>query len=265
MKLPIYQIDAFASRPFAGNPAAVMPLDAWLAPELMQNIAAENNLAETAFFVAGAAGQADFHLRWFTPELEIALCGHATLATAYVIWSHLGFARDRIVFSTEKAGLLSVTCQEEMLSLNFPAYASVMTTLPGLADALGVIPSAVLRHENYVTAIFESADMVAGLTPDFSLINKLKVEVIATAPGAGYDCDFVSRFFAPGVGVNEDPVTGSAHCRLIPYWAERLQKQTLFAKQISARGGELWCGYRGNRVDIAGYCTEVLQGQFILP
>jgi PhzF family phenazine biosynthesis protein len=264
MKLPIYQIDAFASRPFAGNPAAVMPLDSWLSAELMQNIAAENNLAETAFFVAGASGQADFHLRWFTPQLEIALCGHATLATAYVIWTHLGFAKDRVTFSTEKAGSLSVTRHGKMLSLDFPAYASVMTTLPGLAEALGATPVAILRHENYVTAIFESAGQVASLTPDFGLMNKLKVEVIATAPGGGYDCDFVSRFFAPSVGINEDPVTGSAHCRLIPYWAERLNKQSLFAKQISARGGELCCNHRGNRVDIAGYCTEVMQGHFIL-
>jgi PhzF family phenazine biosynthesis protein len=265
MKLPIYQIDAFAARPFAGNPAAVMPLDAWLAPDVMQNIAMENNLSETAFFVAASSGPTDFHLRWFTPELEIALCGHATLATAHVIWTHLGFGKDRILFSTEKAGLLSVTRQEGKLSLDFPAYPSVMTTLPGLAEALGATPAAILRHDSYVTAIFESAEIVAGLAPDFGLINKLKADIIATAPGAGYDCDFVSRFFAPAKGVNEDPVTGSAHCRLIPYWAERLGKQQLFAKQISERGGELWCNYRGNRVDIAGYCTDVMQGQFILP
>ncbi len=266
MDLPIFQIDAFARAAFTGNPAAVMPLEAWLTDDVMQQIGMENNLAETAFFVASNTDDADFHLRWFTPELEIPLCGHATLASAHVIWTHLGYARDIIRFSTQTAGLLQVSREGGRISLDFPAYKSAAVEIPGLGAALGAAPRETLQHANYVLAVFDTAADVAALSPDFAAVKKLDVEVIATAAGAGtvHDCDFVSRFFAPGVGVNEDPVTGSAHCRLIPFWAARLGKQQMFARQISARGGELWCGIAGNRVTIAGYCTEVLRGTFIL-
>ncbi len=267
MQLPLYQIDAFAREAFKGNPAAVMPLETWLSDDVMQKIGMENNLAETAFFVPVSDGSADFHLRWFTPELEMPLCGHATLASAFVIWRHLGFSGDTITFSTQRAGALSVTRRGDLLALDFPAYVSSRVEIPGLDAALGARPTQVLQHDNYVIATFETAGHVASLAPDFAAIKNLHIEVIATAPGniSPYDCDFVSRFFAPGVGVNEDPVTGSAHCRLIPYWSKRLGKTELFARQISARGGELWCALNGDRVEIAGYCTEVLRGTFMLP
>lgn len=265
MKLPFFQIDAFARHAFAGNPAAVLPLDRWLPDDLMQKIAMENNLAETAFFVAGADG-ADFHLRWFTPEQEIPLCGHATLASAHVIWTHLGFAPDRIVFSTQQAGVLTVSRDGTRLTLDFPAYQSTPCVIDGLEACLRASPQEVLEHETYVIARFAQAADVASLTPDFAAMKQLGIKLVATAPGdtATYGCDFVSRFFAPTVGVDEDPVTGSAHCRLIPYWAARLDKTAFFARQISARGGELWCRLRGDRVDISGYCQEVLRGDFIL-
>jgi PhzF family phenazine biosynthesis protein len=266
MSLPIYQIDAFAREAFKGNPAAVMPLQSWLPDDVMQKIALENNLAETAFFVPVAGDTADYHLRWFTPELEIPLCGHATLASAFVIWKHLGFSRDMLRFSTQTAGPLSVTRQGERIALDFPSYPCAAVDIPGLAGVMGATPREVLQHSNYVIARFATAADVAALIPDFAALKKLHIEVIATAPGKDtvHDCDFVSRFFAPGVGVNEDPVTGSAHCRLIPYWAEKLGKTDMFARQISARSGELWCRLRGDRVEIAGYATEVLRGMFIL-
>ena len=266
MPVPIYQVDAFARRPFAGNPAAVCPLTEWLLTELMQQIAAENNLAETAFFIPLEEGKADFHLRWFTPTFEIDLCGHATLATAHVLWSELGFANPEITFQS-KSGLLRVRREADgRLVLDFPSrpprllgiheYPAALTQSlgPGAATPLAVLASRDLVVE------FSSAEQVLALKPDFAaLIDLGYIGLIATAPGAG-SVDFVSRFFAPEVGVPEDPVTGSAHSTLIPYWAGKLGKTELFARQESARGGELWCRLRGDRVDIGGYAVTYMAG-----
>lgn len=270
MKLPIYQIDAFTNRPFAGNPAAVMPLESWLPAKTMQAIAAENNLAETAFFVATPHEPADYHLRWFTPTMEIELCGHATLASAFVIFQHLAPHLERVSFSTEQAGPLAVTRAEGRLSLDFPARYP-HPAQPGdpnleiIRQALGQEPDEFRLSGNKYFVVYGSADTVAALSPDISRLRQLQgFGVIATAPGGTEALDFVSRFFAPGLGVDEDPVTGSAHCLLIPYWAERLGRDELFARQVSPRGGDLWCRLRDGRVDIAGQCVEVLQGTFSL-
>lgn len=263
MTLPLYQVDAFASQPFAGNPAAIMPLQAWLPGETMQAIAAENNLAETAFLVATPGGDGDYLIRWFTPTVEVALCGHATLAAAHVVYAHLGHTRADIRFTTLSAGTLVVSRDAVgRINLDFPAYHVAPAALPGLAEALGAVPQAVLHHGGYWLARFADAAAVAALAPDMAALKRLDAQVMATAPGT--DCDFVSRFFAPSVGIDEDPVTGSAHCRLIPYWAAELGKTALFARQISRRGGELWCHLRGDRVDMAGHAIEVMRGAFLL-
>ena len=266
MTSPIYQVDAFARRPFAGNPAAVCPLDAWLPDATMQLIAAENNLAETAFFIPLAGQEADFHLRWFTPTFEIDLCGHATLASAHVLWNERGFAKPEITFLS-KSGLLRVRREADgRLVLDFPSRPPrplVPAEHPEvLARALGsgaATPLAVLASRDLVVE-FAHADEVLALKPDFvALIDLGYIGLIATAPGTG-EVDFVSRFFAPEVGVPEDPVTGSAHSTLIPFWAAKLGKTDLFARQESARGGELWCRLRGDRVDIGGYAVTLLRG-----
>ncbi|MGI4874055.1 MAG: PhzF family phenazine biosynthesis protein [Janthinobacterium lividum] len=263
----LYQIDAFARRPFTGNPAAVCPLPEWLPAETMQLIAAENNLAETAFFVPLAGPDADFHLRWFTPTFEIDLCGHATLATAHVLWQEQGFTKPEIVFQSQ-SGLLRVRRETDgKLVLDFPSrpprllapadYPAALTRSLGPGAAT---PRAVLASRDLVVE-FAHADEVLALRPDFvALIDLGYIGLIATAPGSGA-VDFVSRFFAPEVGVPEDPVTGSAHSTLIPFWAEKLGKTELFARQESARGGELWCRLHGDRVDIGGYAVTYLRGE----
>jgi PhzF family phenazine biosynthesis protein len=268
MPTPIYQVDAFARRPFTGNPAAVCPLSEWLPAETMQQIAAENNLAETAFYIPlPASEEADFHLRWFTPTFEIDLCGHATLATAHVLWNERGFLKPEITFLSQ-SGLLRVSREEDgRLVLDFPSrppqqlaieqHPEVLTQSlgPGAATPLAVLASRDLVVE------FAHADEVLALRPDFAaLIDLGYIGLIATAPGSN-GVDFVSRFFAPEVGVPEDPVTGSAHSTLIPFWAEKLNKTELFARQESARGGELWCRLRGDRVDIGGYAVTYLRGE----
>ncbi len=260
MRLAIYQIDAFASRVFAGNPAAIVPLDAWLPDGVMQAIAAENNLSETAFFVREGEG---WRLRWFTPALEVDLCGHATLASAHLIFERLAPGSTRVRFET-LSGTLEVVKDGERLALDFPARpASLCQPAPGaLAAALRARPVEVLAARDYL-AVFASADEVRALRPDMAALAALdRFAVIATAPGGGPgdECDFVSRFFAPAKGVPEDPVTGSAHCTLIPYWARRLGKRRLAARQISARGGELACEDRGERVTIAGHAVLYLEG-----
>jgi len=257
MKLRIFQVDAFTREAFHGNPAAVVPLEEWLSAEMMLNIAAENNLAETAFFVRRGDR---FELTWFTPELEIDLCGHATLASAYVIWNELGFEGDEIAFDTPKSGTLTVTRGGELMTLDFPSRPAEETDIPeGLADALGATPEKVLKSRDYL-AVYDTESEVLALRPDFRAISELGVHaVIATAPGD--QSDFVSRFFAPSVGVDEDPVTGSAHCTLIPYWAEQLGKNELYARQVSKRGGELFCELRGDRVRIAGNAVLYLKGE----
>lgn len=257
MKLEIFQVDAFTREAFHGNPAAVVPLEEWLPAETMLSIAAENNLAETAFFVKK---DGRFELTWFTPELEIDLCGHATLASAYVIWNELGFEGDGIAFETPKSGTLLVTREGELMTLDFPSRPAEETDIPeGLGDALGAIPEKVLKSRDYL-AVYNTESEVLALRPDFRAISELGVHaVIATAPGD--QSDFVSRFFAPSVGVDEDPVTGSAHCTLVPYWAERLGKNELYARQVSKRGGELFCELRGDRVRIAGNAVLYLRGE----
>src|SRR5271167_1223204 len=257
MRIPLYQIDAFADGPFTGNPAAVCPLDAWLPDAVMQAIAAENNLSETAFFVPEDEG---WRLRWFTPTTEVDLCGHATLAAAYVIFSLLAPDRRRVVFRTEKAGNLAVARDGDLLALDFPTRPPApCASPPGLGAALGRQPTAVLAARDYL-AVYDDPGDLAALAPDFAAIAALdRFAVIVTAPGRG-GIDFVSRFFAPAQGVDEDPVTGSAHCTLIPYWAARLGKSRLNARQLSRRGGSLSCVLDGDRVSIAGRAVLYLTG-----
>ncbi len=254
--IPIYQLDAFADRPFAGNPAAVCPLGAWLPDDRLQAIAAENNLSETAFFVRRDDG--DYDLRWFTPAIEVDLCGHATLASAHVVLNRLIPDADSVTFHT-RSGPLTVTRDGDRLSMDFPAQPPAPGDMPGLADALGATPVEI-QVGRYIVAVFGDAASVVALEPDFRALARLDPPlIVATAPGD--DCDFVSRFFAPGAGVDEDPVTGSAHCILIPFWAERLGKTDLLARQVSKRGGTLWCRHSGTRVTMAGHCTPYLEGR----
>ncbi|MEE3626976.1 PhzF family phenazine biosynthesis protein [Nitrospirillum sp. BR 11752] len=265
MRLPIYQIDAFTSAVFSGNPAAVVPLEAWLPAAQMQAIAAENNLSETAFTVPpGDADGGAWGLRWFTPEVEVDLCGHATLATAHLIMNILQPGKERVVFSTQKAGLLTVTRGEGgRLTLDFPSRPPQTpdTIHSGLVTALGgPAPAAILAARDYLVVYDHAAD-VRALTPNAAgLMGIDRFAVIVTAPGDEPGVDFVSRFFAPAKGVLEDPVTGSAHCTLIPYWAERLGVDRLSARQVSRRGGELACRLAGDRVHISGNAVLFLEG-----
>jgi PhzF family phenazine biosynthesis protein len=257
VRIPLYQVDAFADRAFSGNPAAVCPLDGWLPGDVMQAIAAENNLSETAFFLPEGEG---WRLRWFTPTTEVDLCGHATLAAAYVIFNVLAPERERVIFHTERAGDLAVARDGDLLALDFPSRPpSPCVSPPALGAALGRQPTALLAARDYL-AIYDDPDDVAALAPDFAALARLdRFAVIATAPGSG-GADFVSRFFAPAQGVDEDPVTGSAHCTLIPYWARRLGKTRLQARQLSRRGGSLSCALDGDRVTIAGRAVLYLTG-----
>ena len=262
MRIPLYQIDAFATeRPFSGNPAAVCPLESWLPEAVMQAVAAENNLSETAFFVP----EGDcYRLRWFTPTTEVDLCGHATLASAYVVFQRLRPGTDSVVFQTEKAGTLTVRDDGETLALDFPARPpGPCPPSAALAEALGRAPAALLAARDYL-AVYDSADEIVALAPDLRAVAALdRFAVIVTAPGTD-DVDFVSRFFAPARGVDEDPVTGSAHCTLIPYWAERLGKTRLEARQLSRRGGALSCEMCGDRVRIGGRAVLYLEGAITL-
>ena len=255
MKLPIYQIDAFTTKAFGGNPAAVCPLTAWIPDALMQSIAAENNLAETAFFVPQGDG---YDIRWFTPLAEVKLCGHATLASAYVVFERLAHGGEKITFHS-KSGPLFVTKSDGRIALDFPANPPrPCAPPPGLVESLGKAPTEVRRADVYF-AVYGTEAEVRSLSPDMAGIEKLDEHaVIATAPGT--DVDFVSRFFAPQVGIPEDPATGSAHCKLVPYWAERLGKTVLRARQVSARVGELWCELRGDRVIMSGHAAPYLEG-----
>jgi PhzF family phenazine biosynthesis protein len=262
MRVPIYQVDAFASALFKGNPAAVCPLEHWLPDETLQSIAAENNLAETAYYTP--AGHGRFHLRWFTPAVEVDLCGHATLATAAVILGvRAEFAGARVVFDS-KGGELVVDRERDLYALNFPANPPAECPVDaGLNEALGAAPQFVLSSRGYF-CIFETEAEVRALRPNMEKVAALdNWSVTATAPGE--DCDFVSRFFAPAKGIPEDPVTGSAHTVLTPYWSERLQKKKMFARQISRRGGELWCENLGPRVKIAGRAVPYLEGTIQVP
>jgi predicted PhzF superfamily epimerase YddE/YHI9 len=258
MQIPLYQVDAFASGLFRGNPAAVCPLDRWLPDQTLQAIAAENNLAETAFYVPKGEGR--YRLRWFTPAVEVELCGHATLAAACVILEiRREIAGSRVAFDS-RGGELIVDRENDLYALNFPSHPPAECAVhPKLISGLGAHPQRVLAARRYL-CVFETEDQVRALAPNMEQIAAVdQFAVIVTAPGR--DCDFVSRFFAPAAGVPEDPVTGSAHCTLIPYWAERLGKTKLFARQISKRGGELWCELRGDRVKIAGRAVKYLEGR----
>ncbi len=257
-----FMVDAFTSQPFGGNPAAVVPLEQWLPDALMQQIAAELNLSETAFFAPEADG---FRLRWFTPAVEIDLCGHATLASAHVLFTELAPGRDTVRFFSQ-SGPLSVHLADGRLALDFPSRPPIPVDDPALLSrvtaALGAAPRALLRSRD-LCAVYDTAEEVRAMAPDSAKVAALVdvgIRAISvTAPGEG-DVDFVSRFFTPVDGIAEDPVTGSAHCHLIPYWAERLGKTELRARQVSKRGGELWCRLHDERVEIAGDAVLVAQG-----
>lgn len=261
MKLEIYQIDAFAEKVFSGNPAAVVPLQRWIDDQLMQQIAAENNLAETVFFVPDEEG---YHIRWFTPELEIDLCGHATLAAAYVLYNFLGYDKPHIYFRS-KSGPLVISREGELLCLDFPSWMPGRLSeypdelIPGLNLSSYV---GVYKKRDYIVEL-ETEQDVLNVRPDFTMLNKIDViGIIITAPGK--HCDFVSRFFAPNCGIPEDPVTGSSHSQLIPFWSEKLNKTKMHAKQLSARGGEIWCEQKGDRVIMKGKGAFYMKGEISL-
>lgn len=260
-KIKIYQVDAFTSKLFSGNPAAVCPLDNWLPDEVMQSIALENNLSETAFFIKK---KDKFFLRWFTPKVEIDLCGHATLATAHIIYSEMNYKPDNIEFNIKSGDVLNVTRNHNLLTMNFPAYEPkiIDQNLDELYDAFGVRPTLFL-YCNYGLAVFNNEVEIIEIIPNLNAIEKLSYNgIIVTAPGE--NVDFVSRFFAPKFGIPEDPVTGGAHCELIPYWSKRLNKQDMIAKQLSKRGGIIHCSYLGDRVNMGGEATTYMQGELLL-
>ncbi|MEQ8325632.1 PhzF family phenazine biosynthesis protein [Parvibaculum sp.] len=260
MKAVLYQVDAFADRVFEGNPAAIVPLETWPADDVMQAVAAENNLAETAFFAPEGEG---YRLRWFTPTVEVDLCGHATLASAHVLFTHLGYAQPEIRFET-RSGTLVVKREGDKLAMDFPAAKPKPHPAPdGIAETLGAKPLVWLKTSNLM-AVFDSAEDVVALQPDFPalgrLLTPLNAGLIATAPGMD-GVDFVSRFFAPSHGIDEDPVTGSAHCTSVPYWAKKLGKSDLVARQVSKRGGTLWCSDAGERVVIRGRAADYMKAE----
>ena len=262
MRTPIFQVDAFTTRRFAGNPAAVMPLGDFLDDALLQAIASENNLAETAFLVADGGG--DYRLRWFTPTTEVPLCGHATLASAAVVMERLEPGRTEVVFHTA-SGPLTVRRVDARYVMDFPERPCepVAAAPPGLLAALGVSPTEVLVNAFNYLALLENAQTVRALAPDMAALARLDRDgVIVTAPGDGDGaCDFISRYFAPRKGIPEDPVTGGAHCTLAPYWARRLGKTALRAYQASRRGGEILCRLAGERVELEGSCVFYLEGE----
>ncbi|MEO5717408.1 MAG: PhzF family phenazine biosynthesis protein [Chthoniobacterales bacterium] len=261
ISIPYFEIAAFAGETFAGNQAGVCVLGEWLPERTLQAIAAQNNLSETAFAVQRGHR---YDLRWFTPTLEAELCGHATLAMAHVLFHHLGIGGDTVCFDTQ-AGSLSVTRESDRLVLDFPSQPPTPShdSHRDLINALGATPQFVFRDRDYL-AVFGTAEEIEQLRPSIAAIAELNVgAVIVTAPGTDYD--FVSRYFAPGFGIPEDPVTGSIHCALIPYWSERLGKQQLHARQLSTRGGELFCEDRGDRVSIGGTAVTYLVGNIYVP
>jgi PhzF family phenazine biosynthesis protein len=258
MKINLYQIDAFTDKLFAGNPAAVCPLDEWLEDEVLQKIAIENNLAETAFFVK--LENDNYHLRWFTPEIEIDLCGHATLASAFVLFEELAYPYDKIIFES-KSGLLSVSKTDDYLELDFPSRPPAQAELPvAISQALNIQPQEVWKARDYLL-VYDSEEDIKNLKPNIGQLEQVNIDpggIIVTAKGN--EVDFVSRFFTPQASVFEDPVTGSAHCTLVPYWAKKLNKTGFHARQISPRGGELFCNLKGERVYIRGKAIKYLTG-----
>jgi PhzF family phenazine biosynthesis protein len=260
MTIKLYQVDAFTDKVFGGNPAAVCPLDSWPDDRMMQQIALENNLSETAFFVPEGTG---YRIRWFTPTVEVDLCGHATLATAHVLWNHLDHPADEIKFQS-RSGLLTVRREEDLITLDFPADRIEKVEAPAaLLQAFSHRPAECYRGKSDYLAVFDREEVVRLLAPDFFLLSKVSARgVIVTSPGSRHD--FVSRFFGPQSGVNEDPVTGSAHTTLAVYWAGRLGRNEFSAAQVSARGGLLAVKLEGERVLISGRAVTYLEGQIIL-
>ena len=261
MKLDIFQVDAFTSKPFGGNPAAVVPLKEWLPDETMLKIAAENNLSETAFFVKE---DGRYNIRWFTPTVEVNLCGHATLATSHVIFDELELEDEFIQFHSARSGALGVQKVGDKFVLDFPAYPiTEIETLPELVNVEVPPLKSWETQSNMLVMLLRNQEEVRSLEPDMQRVAQLPYdEVIITAKGD--DCDFVSRMFAPKIGIPEDPVTGAIHCSLIPYWAEQLGKNELFARQVSARGGELFCELAGDRVRIGGNALLYLRGEIFV-
>ena len=256
MKLSIFQVDAFTDHVFGGNPAAVCPLDEWPDDKIMQQLALENNLSETAFFVKK---ENEYELRWFTPEMEVDLCGHATLATAHVLFQHLGYKEPEIRFQT-KSGLLKIRKEEERLLMDFPTDDMPLVEPPAvLFQALGIRSDLVFASDDYMV-VLDSEEEVQNLDPDFRILSEVNARgIIVTAPGD--EVEFVSRFFAPRAGIDEDPVTGSAHTKLTPYWSKRLGKDVLEARQISKRVGTLTCRYKGERTEILGKAVTYMIGE----
>lgn len=256
MEIAIYQIDAFAEKPFEGNPAAICPLKSWLPDTVMQSIAEENNLSETAFFVPEENG---YHIRWFTPVSEVDLCGHATLASAYVLFEILGIDANTIEFIS-RSGALTVSREKEWLVMNFPSQPPELCETPKeIIKAFGKRPTECLKSEDYLV-VFENEKDILEITPDFEELKKLDLRgIIITAKSQKYD--FVVRFFAPRYGINEDPVTGSAYTQLMPYWSQKLNAKKLHARQVSKRGGELFCELEENRVNIFGKAVQYLEGK----
>ena len=260
MKLRIYQVDAFANNIFEGNPAAVVPLVEWLPDETLQKIALENNLSETAFFIPCNTG---FHIRWFTPLAEVKLCGHATIASAHVLLNHLNLDKNEITFES-LSGPLQVKKENDLIVLNFPSSDVIPVEIPlPISNAFNVKPISCFKGRDDYMLVFENEQQVIALKPDFQKLVEANTRgIICTSKSEKYD--FVSRFFAPAVGVNEDPVTGSAHTMLIPYWSEVLKRNELVAKQVSKRGGILYCKNLGSRVEIGGNAVTFLTGEIIL-
>jgi PhzF family phenazine biosynthesis protein len=258
--LKIYQVDAFSSKTFQGNPAAVCPLGNWLSEDLMQKIAAENNLSETAFFVPEKDG---FHIRWFTPTTEVELCGHATLAAAHALFNHENYSKKEIVFYC-KVGILRVTKNNQFITLDFPSSKLTLSPIPyELANAFGKTPLEYYNSDAFGMAVFSSDKDILEISPDFSILKKAKEKIIIIT-SKGKSVDFVSRVFGPQVGIDEDPVTGSAHTRLIPYWSEKLNKKKLSAIQLSERKGYLQCEDLGERVLISGEAVTYLIGEIFI-
>jgi PhzF family phenazine biosynthesis protein len=258
MKLNLYQIDAFTNKLFGGNPAAVVPLDKWISDELMQQLAMENNLAETVFFVPDGE---EFDIRWFTPVLEINLCGHATLASAFVLYTMLGYDKPKLVFNS-KSGKLSIQKEGNIYKMDFPSWnPQKINEYPAdLQTALGVKEIVAVYKYRDLLVELNTEEEVKNVQPDFTALKRIGEKVIITAPGR--NVDFVSRFFAPIAGIDEDPVTGSAHSQLIPFWYEKLNKKIMHAKQLSSRGGNIYCEQNGDRVIMGGECRFYMKGEF---
>ncbi|MBA4850036.1 PhzF family phenazine biosynthesis protein [Emticicia sp. BO119] len=262
MQLPIYQVDAFTDKLFGGNPAAVIPLKQWLPEALMQKIALENNLSETAFFVSVDNG---FHIRWFTPTIEVALCGHATLATAYVVFNLLKYPSDIITFDSQ-SGILKVRKEGKLLELDFPVQTVTPIEAPsGLIEGIGKKPNEIYKAGEDYLLVYSSQSDIENISPDFGVLRSVKTRgIIITSKAKSKKLDFVCRFFAPASGINEDPVTGSAYTKLIPYWADKFGKKVFEAEQISARKGSLHCRLAGDRVLIGGQGKLYMKGKIIV-